>query len=71
MFGFLILLHGKHLRTMLKKHYNQGLPHMSLGPGIPSNTKESVTPAPQATERHGWPAGRAVRVRPILGGLHY
>ena len=71
---FLIPLNEKHLRTMLKEwvqHYNQGRPHMSLGPGIPSDAKESMIPVPAAKERHQWPNGRALRVRPILGGLHH
>jgi putative transposase len=71
---FLIPLHEKHLRMLLKEwvqHYNHGRPHLSLGPGIPSNAKESMIPGARTKGRHQWPDGRAVRVRAILGGLHH
>jgi hypothetical protein len=37
---FLIPLSESHLRVMLKqwvRHYNEGRPHMSLGPGLPAD----------------------------------
>ena len=71
---FLIPLKEKHLRTMLKEwvqHYNHGRPHMSLGPGIPFEAKESIIHVAEAKRRHHWPDGCALRVRSILGGLHH
>jgi putative transposase len=71
---FLIPLSEKHLRMMLHEwveHYNHGRPHMSLGPGIPSVANRFPTPVVVATERHQWPDDRALRIRPILDGLHH
>lgn len=53
------------------QHYNHGRPHMSLGPGIPFEAKESIIHVAEAKGRHHWPDGCALRVRPILGGLHH
>jgi len=62
---FLIPL--KHLRMMLKEwvqHYNDGRPHLSLGPGIPSPAKESmIPPLRQHQRRHQCPDGCTVHVR--------
>jgi len=49
---FLIPLHERHLRRILKEwvaHYNQGRPHSSLGPGIPEPSGGSRRHPFQAT----------------------
>jgi putative transposase len=69
---FVIPLNEKHLYGMLKEwvaHYNQGRPHMSLGPGIPEPIRTS--PTPRQAHRHRLPSGQGVVARPILGGLHH
>jgi putative transposase len=69
---FVIPLTENHLRHMLKvwvKHYNEGRPHMSLGPGIPQLPPN--LPVALQTHRHRLPAHLRVTTRPILGGLHH
>jgi putative transposase len=69
---FVIPLTEDHLRRMLREwvaHYNQGRPHMSLGPGIPQ--PPVVLPVPLRGPRHRLPAHCRVVTRPILGGLHH
>jgi putative transposase len=69
---FVIPLTEDHLRRMLREwvaHYNQGRPHMSLGPGIPQ--PPVVLPVPLRGPRHRLPAHFRVVTRPILGGLHH
>jgi putative transposase len=61
-----------HLQRILKewvRHYNQGRPHLSLGPGIPDPAMLVVRPYP----RSGRSCSKEYRVasRPILGGLHH
>jgi transposase InsO family protein len=54
---FLIPLTENHLRRFLKEwvlHYNEGRPHMSLGPGIPQPPPH--LPAPLHSHRHRIPA---------------
>ncbi len=73
---FLIPLSESHLRMMLKewvRHYNEGRPHMSLGPGIPvdTNRKERASPRLKMGKRHRFPARCTVKAKPILGGLHH
>ncbi len=44
---FLIPLHERHLRRILKEwvpHYNRGRPHSSLGPGIPESSGRIPAP---------------------------
>jgi transposase InsO family protein len=69
---FLIPLTESHLRRLLYAwvpHYNEGRPHMSLGPGIP---QPSVSlPVPVQAHRHRIPPHLQVVARPILGGLHH
>jgi len=68
---FLIPLSERHLKAILKvwvSHYNGGRPHMSLGPGVPLVLQQPVS---DNAPRHKLPAGRAVRSRAILGGLHH
>jgi transposase InsO family protein len=67
-----IPLNDKHLYGILKEwvaHYNQGRPHMSLGPGIPEPIR--TLPISGQSHRHGMPSGQGVVSRPILGGLHH
>jgi len=61
--------HPRHLLTKWVPHYNEGRPHMSLGPGIPEPLPH--LPAPLHEHRHRIPACLRVVVRPILGGLHH
>ena len=68
---FLIPLHERHLRMMVKEwglHYNRGRPHSSLGPGVPDQSQQSV---PASDHRHKLPAGYRVARTPVLGGLHH
>jgi putative transposase len=69
---FVIPFTEHHLRCLLKEwvsHYNEGRPHMSLGPGIPQ--PPASLPALLQDHRHRLPAQRCVVSRPILGGLHH
>jgi putative transposase len=69
---FLIPLTENPLRRFLKEwvlHYNEGRPHMSLGPGIPQPPPH--LPALLHSHRHRIPAYLQVAARPILGGLHH
>jgi hypothetical protein len=51
-------------------HYNNGRPHMSLGPGIPSPSPLSVLVV-HRHHRHQLPPDCRVAAEPILGGLHH
>jgi transposase InsO family protein len=69
---FVIALNDKHLYSILKEwvgHYNQGRPHMSLGPGVPEPIQ--TLPVRRQLNRHRLPAGQRLMARPILGGLHH
>ena len=69
---FLIPLGADHLRSMVKEwveHYNEGRPHMSLGPGIPQ--LPPVLSLSLQAQRHRIPEQQCVVARPILGGLHH
>lgn len=69
---FVIPLHERHLYGISKEwvaHYNQGRPHMSLGPGIPLPIR--TLPVSRQAHRHRIPAGQCVVARPVLGGLHH
>jgi transposase InsO family protein len=69
---FLIPLIESHLRRLLHTwvpHYNEGRPHMALGPGIPASP--SHLSVPLQAHRHRLPPHVRVRARPILGGLHH
>jgi transposase InsO family protein len=69
---FVIPLNDKHLYAILNEwvgHYNQGCPHMSLGPGIPESIR--TLPVPRQLYRHHTPTGQRVVARPVLGGLHH
>jgi putative transposase len=69
---WLIPLSENHLRRMLGhwvRHYNEGRPHSSLGPGIPD--PPPGLPVPLQLHRHRLPVGARVAATPILGGLHH
>jgi len=70
---WLIPLSESHLRCILKSwipHYNTGRPHMALGPGVPDPPLTNLEhPRPNSRHRRG--ESYAVRVNPILGGLHH
>jgi transposase InsO family protein len=69
---FVIPLNAKHLYGIVKEwvtHYNEGRPHMSLGPGIPQ-PKPPLPVSPHAS-RHRIPPGQHVVVHSVLGGLHH
>ncbi|HSU31305.1 MAG TPA: transposase [Bryobacteraceae bacterium] len=59
----------KHVRRILRdyvRHYNEGRPHSSLGPGIP----DGVRPVPISSD-HSIALGSIVRSRKVLGGLRH
>jgi hypothetical protein len=69
---FLIPLSENPLRRQIKAwvaHYNQGRPHMALGPGIPD--PPAHLPVPPQAHRHRLPADVRVVAHPVLGGLHH
>jgi putative transposase len=69
---YVIPLSEKHLRTILRewvRHYNQGRPHASLGPGIP-DSESRPRPCP-SIHRHELADDRRIRARNVLGGLHH
>src|SRR5712692_8428737 len=69
---FLIPLTAGHLRRLLHEwvpHYNEGRPHMSLGPGMPQ--PPPALPVALHAHRHRLPDHLRVVTRPILGGLHH
>jgi putative transposase len=68
---FVIPLNNKHLYGILKEwvtHYNQGRPHMSLGPGIPLPIHD--LPVYRHAPRHWLRSDQCVVSQPILSGLH-
>ena len=69
---FVIPLNESHFYGILKAwvaHYNEGRPHMSLGPGIPQ-PRPALLISPQ-THRHRVPTSHRVVARAVLGGLHH
>ena len=69
---FMIPLNERHLYHIVHEwvaHYNEGRPHMSLGPGIPQ--PRPALPVPPQTPRHQIPTGQRVVARSVLGGLHH
>lgn len=76
---FLIPLNESHLRMSLRewvRHYNEGRPHMSLGPGFPgqdadNNNKDAAVQRLRTGSRHRLPIRCRVRAKPILGELHH
>jgi hypothetical protein len=70
---FVMPLNQRHLYGILKEwvaHYNEGRPHMSLGPAIPSQPPVSMLVTHHQHQRQLPPDCRVV-VKPILGGLHH
>ena len=68
---FMIPLSERYLSRVLKAwitHYNEGRPHMSLGPGIPSQPPVATLVTHRQHRRHLPPDCRVV-AEPILGGL--
>jgi hypothetical protein len=69
---FMIPLGEKHLRRILAEwvtHYNQGRPHLSLGPGTPEPAA-AYLPL-QGHDRHSLVQDCKVVARAVLGGLHH
>ena len=69
---FVIAFTEHHLRGIVHAwvpHYNEGRPHMALGPGMPQPSPP--LPALLQAHRHCLPEHLRVVVRPILGGLHH
>ena len=69
---FIIPLGEKQLGRILTEwvtHYNQGRPHLSLGPGIPESAE--IILFPQNLHRHSLAEDCRVAARAILGGLHH
>ena len=69
---FVIPLNKRHLYGILKEwvtHYNEGQPHMSLGPGMP--LPPISLPSPLQGHQHQLPKAHRVEGRSILGGLHH
>ena len=69
---FVIPFTDTHLRRMFQHwvhHYNEGRPHMALGPGMPQPPVS--LPVPVSPHRHCLPEHLCVATRPILGGLHH
>ena len=61
----------RHLKMILNEwviHYNNGRPHMSLGPGVPVGTDSAV---PISLHRPEFARGYVVRSKAILSGLHH
>ena len=70
---WMIPMSTAHLREVLEewvKHYNEGRPHKSLGPGVPDPPQE-VGILPRSESRHRLAAGALVLAKSLLGGLHH
>jgi putative transposase len=69
---FVIPLGENHLHGILTAwvaHYNEGRPHMSLGPGIPQ--PPTSLPVALNVHRHRLPEQTRVAAHTVLGGLHH
>ena len=69
---FVIPLTAHHVQRLLAAwvpHYNQGRPHMSLGPGLPQPPPS--LPVTLHAHRHRLPDHRHVVARSVVGGLHH
>jgi putative transposase len=69
---FVIPLNERHLASILQEwvtHYNEGRPHVSLGPDVPRPI--SLFPVPRQPHRHQMATGQRVVARPVIGGLHH
>lgn len=70
---WMIPISAGHLRAIVLewvKHYNQGRPHRSLGPGVP-DPPERLRIFPTSEPRHRWAKGSLVLAKSLLGGLHH
>jgi len=70
---WMIPMSAAHLREILRqwvKHYNEGRPHKSLGPGVPDPPQE-VAILPRSKSRHRLAADALVLAKSVLGGLHH
>jgi putative transposase len=68
---FVIARNACHLFGLLKEwvtHYNEGRPHMALGPGIPQ--PRAPLPVSHQVHRYQIPRGQRVVTRSVLNGLH-
>jgi transposase InsO family protein len=61
--------HLRHLVMEWVRFYNEGRPHMSLGPGMPQPPLQ--LPVPLQDSRHCMPHHLRVVARPALSGLHH
>src|SRR6185503_17339614 len=52
------------------KHYNEGRPHRSLGPGVP-DPPERTPMVPKSESPHRLAMGALVLAKSVLGGLHH
>jgi transposase InsO family protein len=69
---FVIPLTAHHVQRLLAAwvpHYNQGRPHMSLGPGLPQ--PPPPLPVTLHAHRHRLPDHLHVVARSVVGGLHH
>ena len=70
---WIILVSEKHLRATLREwvtHYNAGRPHKMLGPGV-AGPPAVASVVPKSEFRHLLRAGKIVRAKSVLGGLHH
>jgi transposase InsO family protein len=70
---WLIPISAVHLRAILLewvKHYNEGRPHKSLGPGVPDPPHRAMT-IMKSGSRHRLGDGVVVLANSVLGGLHH
>jgi putative transposase len=71
---WLIPISAAHLRAILLewvKHYNEGRPHKSLGPGVPDPPTVGTAILPKSKSRHRLAARTVVMTKSVLGGLHH
>jgi len=61
--------HVGHVLMQWVRHYNEGRPHMALGPGMPQ--PPVLLPVPLQAHRHRLPTHLRVVARSVLGGLHH
>jgi transposase InsO family protein len=69
---FIIPLNDRHLCGILNEwvtHYNEGRPHMSLGPDMPQPTRYLAVH--RQAHRHQIATGQHVVARSVVGGLHH
>src|ERR1017187_843489 len=65
-------LNERHVRMLVRAwaiHYNEGRPHMSLGPGIPD--PPPGLPIVHLSHRYNVADGFSIKKKSILGGLHH